>query len=472
MSISQRQDLPRSAPFVARPPWRLAFLPVVGIQALAACSDLTTEPASADRAATGMRVEAEWRPILGASLRPLARRHALADGVLLEVTRAPALSRAAARPLQEPAVLHWNALALELVALYRENPPRAARGYAMLSVAQYDALVALRRHHPGGPQPSQAPGAQVASTGSGAERAALAGASAEVLRILFPAAAQRLTQELQDELTQLAPRGGGKRDVETAFAIGAEIGRGVVAFAATDGSDAVWDGDMPSGPGFWFSSAVPALPPLLPRWGSVRPWLMRSGDQFRSPPPPAFGSSEFLAALAEVRQISDNRTAEQLQIALRWADDPGTATPPGHWNAIAADLIRQHHMPEIRAAWTMALLNMALMDAGISCWDTKYVYWLIRPSQVDPMITTPVPLPNFPSYTSGHSAFSGAAAELLGHVFPAQRAGLHDMAVEAAISRVYGGIHYRFDSDMGLDAGFAIGRLAADEGRRLNPGHR
>jgi membrane-associated phospholipid phosphatase len=210
----------------------------------------------------------------------------------------------------------------------------------------------------------------------------------------------------------------------------------------------------------WYSSLDPARPPLLPLWGMVRPWFMSSGDEFRPGPPPAFGSPEFVRALAEVRSYSDQRTPGQLQIALFWADGPGTATPPGHWNEIAADLIRRYHLDEQRAARVLAYMNTAVMDAGISCWDAKFEYWLIRPSQADPEITTPVGLPNFPSYTSGHASFSGAASEVLGHYFPAERRRMRSLADEAAMSRVYGGIHYRFDSDRGLEAGQAIGRLA------------
>ncbi|HKO19965.1 MAG TPA: vanadium-dependent haloperoxidase [Acidobacteriaceae bacterium] len=164
--------------------------------------------------------------------------------------------------------------------------------------------------------------------------------------------------------------------------------------------------------------ATPRQPSLRPLWGEVCPWLMQSGDQFRPAPPPAFGSPEFDAAVAEVRAISDHRTPEQLRIALFWADGAGTFTPPGHWNAIAADLVARHHLDERRAALTFTLLNTAVMDAGIACWDAKYHYWLIRPPEVDPAITTPVGLPNFPSYTSGHATFSGAASEVLGSLSP------------------------------------------------------
>jgi membrane-associated phospholipid phosphatase len=189
----------------------------------------------------------------------------------------------------------------------------------------------------------------------------------------------------------------------------------------------------------------------------VRPWILRSIESLRPEPPPAVDSPEFAAALREVRWFSDHRTDEQLRIAEFWADGAGTVTPPGHWNEIAGDLIRANRMNELRAASVFAYLNMAMMDAGICCWDAKYAYWLLRPSQADPAITTPVGLPNFPSYTSGHASFSAAAAEVLGFVFPKRRYQLLSMAHEAAISRVYGGIHYRFDSEVGFEGG----RMAA-----------
>jgi membrane-associated phospholipid phosphatase len=111
------------------------------------------------------------------------------------------------------------------------------------------------------------------------------------------------------------------------------------------------------------------------------------------------------------------------------------------------------------------LLNTALMDAAVCCWDTKYAYYLPRPSQVDPEIKTLTGLPNFPAYTSGHSTFSGAAATVLGYVFPEEKAKLDAMASEASISRLYGAIHYRFDCEVGLKCGQDIGSYAVRRGR-------
>jgi membrane-associated phospholipid phosphatase len=350
--------------------------------------------------------------------------------------------------LRAPSV-RWNELARTLVADSRVDPPMAARIYALLGVAQHSGVVEARnvggRSHKDRPELDATVGAVVA-------------ASAEVLAYAFP---NELTRIRVAEQVDAAPY-TGKGNQPKFFEAGREIGRGAaaraLAVAKSDGAGSPWAGDMPGGEGAWTGTA-----PLRPLWGSVRPWLLSRGDQFRPPPPPAFGSREFLAALAEVREISDTRTPRQLAIAVFWSDGLGTSTPPGHWNEIAAGLIEKYRFDEERATRTLKLLDMAMMDAGIACWDAKYHYWLLRPSQADPNITTPVGLPNFPSYVSGHATFSGAAAELLGAIFPAERGALMAMADEAAMSRLYGGIHYRFDNDEGLALGRRIGALAVRE---------
>jgi hypothetical protein len=206
-----------------------------------------------------------------------------------------------------------------------------------------------------------------------------------------------------------------------------------------------------------------AKPPLLPGWGEVQTWCGVRLEALRPPAPPALGSTEQAEALAEVRRLSDARTPEQQRIDEFWADGPGTATPPGHWNELAAAEIARAGLEEPQAAELLAELNMAQMDAGIAAWECKYHFWYPRPSQLDPAITLPVGLPNFPAYVSGHASFSGAAAEILGAYFPDQAARFDRLAEEASMSRVYGGIHFRFDGDEGL----ALGRRIAREVLRM-----
>ncbi|HEY0154431.1 MAG TPA: vanadium-dependent haloperoxidase [Longimicrobium sp.] len=107
----------------------------------------------------------------------------------------------------------------------------------------------------------------------------------------------------------------------------------------------------------------------------------------------------------------------------------------------------------------LALLNIAMMDASIACWEAKYTYWLLRPSQADTSIRTVISVPNFPSYPSGHAAFSGAASEVLARLFPDDSARVRALADEAAQSRVFAGLHYPFDSTAGLIQGREIAQL-------------
>jgi membrane-associated phospholipid phosphatase len=366
------------------------------------------------------------------------------------------------------AVLQWNKLARDLVARYELDPLTASRVYMLLSAAQYDSLRIAdenQRHYDrqmpviDGVTPlltTSAPGAYPS------EHATLASASAAILTEFFPGELPALeAQRAEEQESRLWAGVNCRSDILAGDTLGREIAARLLEQSRADLSAVNGDYTIPTGAGKWVIDDKTPNPPHAPEWAKLKPQLMKKSDQFRAPPPPAFDSPEFKAALAEVRKISNTRTDEQLRIAKFWADGKGTPTPPGHWNRIAADLIAEGALSDLEATRVMAYLNMALYDAGISGWDTKYAYWLIRPFNADPAITTPVGRPNHPSYVSGHSIFSGAAAEFLGAVFPEKATELTAMAEEASLSRVYGGIHYRFDCDAGLEAGRAVGRLAA-----------
>src|SRR5205823_11658816 len=142
-------------------------------------------------------------------------------------------------------------------------------------------------------------------------------------------------------------------------------------------------GTIPVGPGLWVSNTTPPTIAGGPLPG-VRPWFLKSARQFRPGPAPAFGSADFLAALAEIRHISDTRTAQQIEIATRWAQGAGTPTTAGFWLQVATDGIQSHGLSERQATHLYALLSASMFDAQIGCWDAKEMYWLIRPWQADP----------------------------------------------------------------------------------------
>jgi hypothetical protein len=209
----------------------------------------------------------------------------------------------------------------------------------------------------------------------------------------------------------------------------------------------------------WQSQETPARPPMLMNFASVKAWTMTPSEvaALEPGPPPSTSSPEMKADLATVKWTSEHLTREQYAIALKWNDGAGTATPPGHWNAIASDYVRSARMSEVRAARVYAVLNMAMHDVSIGCWDTKMRWFNPRPSQLDPSIKTVIGLPNFPSYESGHSTYSAAAAKALGSFFPAGAAKFKAMADEAGMSRLYGAIHYPSDIREGAAHGERIG---------------
>jgi hypothetical protein len=372
------------------------------------------------------------------------------SGLLLSTAAVSACSDGvtAPRPEEASTSVRWNAVAREMVTLNGTAPPVAGRAYTYLSVAQYAAAVAAH-----GIRPGTIPSLESVRDAYSPSRAAIATASARVLGALFPSHALRIEHELNEELSALRGQGIDIAAIERASTIGERIAASLLTRAESDGSDAVWTGTVPNGEGYWIGAM-----PQLPMWGLVRPWLWDAGSELRAPAPPAFNSQQFHDALAEVRHIAETRTPLQMEIARFWADGGGTYTPPGHWNAIASELIRERGVGDLNAARTLALMNLAMADAAIGCWDTKFTYWVIRPWQADPAVTTPIGQPPHPSYPSGHACFSGAGAQVLGALFPSEAESLEQMAVEACDSRVYAGIHYRFDAE----AGMAIGTRAAE----------
>jgi membrane-associated phospholipid phosphatase len=420
----------------------------------------------------------QWRPLLldrSALIRlpaPPARGSAAEAGELNELVgltrrqKDPRIAEAI-RYWSTGACVRWNESARELVARHRTPAPLSSRVYALVSVACYDTLISVwnNKYFYDRPRPAAlaselaTPDSTPAYPSYPSAHAAVGAASAAVLSFLYPGQAEALANRAAaQQEARLVAGLHFRSDMQAGESLGRAVAAQVIDHARRDGADAVFAGKLRAGKGVW--APPPEAAPEGARWGEVKPWLMKSAAEFRAPPPPAFDSPEFRAALAEVKRFSDTRTREQERTAALWADGAGSYTPPGRWNKIASDLILKHRLHELRAARVLALLNAAVMDAGIACWETKYHYLVVRPSQADPSITTPVGLPSFPSYTSAHAAFSGAGSALLGGLFPTESSSLIASAEEAAFSRVLGGIHYRFDGDAGLAQGRAVARLA------------
>ncbi len=169
-----------------------------------------------------------------------------------------------------------------------------------------------------------------------------------------------------------------------------------------------------------------------------------------------------MAELVGVQEAVARRTPEQEIAAQFWAGGPGTATPAGLWIEIARDLIVRDGLDAPRAARVLALTSVAMADGFICCWDAKYTYWTARPITADPTLDVLIPTPPFPSYTSGHATISGAASVVLGHLFPADAEALAARAEEAKDSRLWAGIHFPIDNEVGIAGGRTIGRLVVE----------
>lgn len=358
------------------------------------------------------------------------------------------------------------------------NPPYAARAYSYVTVAQYDALKSAwyYKYLYNRPSPSAVDSrikALMPATGVPgypSDDAVVAGVSVEILRLLFPTMVDEINAKASEQMQAAMLAGkASASDLAAGLALGQAIapifitrarGDGMGTAGSVAGIPALIAATQARGEIPWQSLEIPPRPPMLPLFGRVRTWMMTPDDVLKERPgaPPSTSSGLMQRELAEVKDAVDHLTREQIAIVYNWADGVSTATPPGHWNYIAWPYLEKSGFSEVRIARTIALLNMAMHDAGVVCWDTKFAYYNPRPTQLDPEIKTVIGLPNFPSYISGHSTFSAAAAGVLSYLFPSGTSYFTAQMEEAAISRLYGGIHYRAD----IEVGKVVGKRVAD----------
>jgi hypothetical protein len=325
---------------------------------------------------------------------------------------------------------------------------------------------------------------QSAVPASASREAAASAAAHEALVNLFPAAASSF-DTLYAAILATIPNGPHKL---AGIVWGEFVANQILAVRANDGSDTIVPPPGGSGPGVWVPTPPAFLPYLLPQWGFVGPFAMNSSSQFRPPGPPSLDSQRYAADYEEVKELGallgSTRTEEQTQIALFWADGAGTETPPGHWNSIAQTIAAARGNTLEENARLFALLNIAMADAAICAWDAKYTFRFWRPvtaiNFAEPELNwmSFIVTPPFPDYVSGHSTFSGAAATVIALFYDTDDLpfttgsdflpGVYrsfptclDAADEAAVSRLYGGIHFRSANEDGLQAGISIGEWAA-----------
>jgi len=421
-----------------------------------------------------------------------------------KIANATANQRESVKYWTNNSLLRWNEIALELSVKYNlipgpnpdgtytlpnpadpsatpnfpfAHPPYISRMLAYLSVAQYDGLItAWHYKEKFGRQAPYELDPQITSAYAEnglnsypSDGAVVAITSRDILSAMFPLEKEYLTKLADEHLESLVIAGiNVASDVEAGKIIGTEVSKVVLARASTDGmknaqtpkpiSDSIKNAAFERFGWKWDNMESPQRPVgLTPLFGKVKMWNVPTVEEVRPRVPPAPGSEEFNENAEELKRYADNLTTDQRRIANFWNDGLNTYSPPGHWNRFAKETTVKYRLSPVRTARVFAYMNMAIVDAGISCWDAKYYYHYPRPIQTIPGFKTILGTPNFPAYTSGHSTFSAAAAEVLSHFFPADEAEFRQWAEEAAMSRIYGGIHYRFDAEEGLNQGKAVG---------------
>jgi hypothetical protein len=411
------------------------------------------------------------------------------------------------------------------VRVYHEQlgPGRSSRAMAIVHIAIFDAVNAVvggYRSYTG-----LAP-----ARGATSVRAAIAQAARDTLVSLYPAQAAMLDTELNADLTQVASEPGRHNGIE----LGRRAAAAILNLRANDGSDHAepiigtkfYTSDDP---GKWRQDPISMIPIALGAyWGIVKPFVLHSGDQFRAPIPPDLDSVVYASAFNEVKQLGGDgittatqRTEEQTEIGIYWAYDgtPSLCAPPRLYNQIAVSIAELKHSNFIELARLLALVNVALADAGIAIWDSKYFYQYWRPitgiRESDPgsgptglgdgnaatigdptfsplgapasNLTGPNFTPPFPAYPSGHAGFGGALFQTLRRFYgtddipftfvsdefngvttddsgqvrpltPRTFPSLSAAEEENGQSRIYLGIHWTFDKSEGI----AQGRRVAD----------
>ncbi|MEX2619994.1 MAG: phosphatase PAP2 family protein [Egibacteraceae bacterium] len=393
-----------------------------------------------------------------------------------------------------PAVAPWVERALDFVANRTKDPVAASRSYALVSVVMHDAVVAAYhwkytydREAPEGVEPLVVAEADPSYPSA---HAAIAGAASTVLAFAFPEQPALRLEEAAEQAARSRVLAGVARpsDVAAGLELGRRVGQLVLERAqsdvavdpdvATREGAANWQELRPDTPGLWRQPPGSVQVPVSPLAGTWETWVLESGDQFRPPPPPAPDSQEFYDAMLEVYEVDQNLTEEQKAIARFWEGGEGTALPPGIWNEVVLAFLADQRLSLPRAARAVALLNVAMDDAGVAAWGAKYTYWGARPENAirdlgidadwEPYRDTPI----FPGYPSGHGAYSGAAEMVMSYLFPERADLFRERAEEASISRLYGGIHHEPDNVEALKLGRKVGAEVVEYAQTDGAGER
>ena len=404
------------------------------------------------------------------------------------------------RNQREAGIFAENLFHLSEVMLHDvANPPAASRFYAYATLGAYyaslqgDAIPEIFRKF------QVDPGVRLPAAGKDFNLSFTANyAMLEVGRRLMPSG--YLLEKNQNELTEFFKTEYklSSRAIEGNKKFATEIAGQVVQYAKSDGYNklSTYARYTPSKEeGKWYPTPPEYMGAIEPQWKTIRPFFLDSAAQFAPPPPAPFSMdtvSSFYKQALEVYTITQNLTEEQKLIASFWDCNPFAVSysghmaiglkkisPGGHWMGITGIACQKAALPLEKTILTHTLVALTLHDAFISCWDEKYKSDRIRPETTinkyfDPDWRPLLQTPPFPEYTSGHSVASASASVVLTHLLgedfsftdtselyfglpERDFSSFYQAANEAAVSRLYGGIHFRDACDLGVAQGKLVG---------------
>lgn len=401
-----------------------------------------------------------------------------------------ACGKAAAIPEQSDFILQWSPRIVDAIQNSSIPPCLASRNLAIIHVAGFDAANAIDPKY-------------VSYTGIETPDKSLDPAIASISAIAFSAETlfpnhRAVFRSLREEQYRQL-----ENDIATTIRIqsahfGESVAKRMIEMRANDGSTSALTYVPKNEVGKWKRTPPKYRPPELSYWSNTRPFAIEHPSQFRIQPPPGLNTLEYARALEEVRTIgsanSKTRTKEQTEIAEFWSCFSYTSTPAGHWYEIATRTARKEALPLIESARLLALISIAMADAGIACWDTKYFYESWRPIQAihaadqdgnpdtksDSSWDSLLESPPHPEYVSGHGSFSGAGGKIMEFYFNAENgysfyatstslpgvvrrfSSFSECVEEICLSRLYGGIHFRYSNDRGRQLGEQVAEFILD----------
>ncbi|CAM5578855.1 vanadium-dependent haloperoxidase (plasmid) [Streptomyces viridifaciens] len=387
-----------------------------------------------------------------------------------------------AAPGSGRSVVEWNRELITILSGPKAQPSTVhpTRSFALLQAAEYDAVVSITRTAPA--YLFSVPAPQGARADVAADQAAH-----DVLVALYPAERAGVDRQLSSQLSAVAD--GARK--QAGIGVGAAVARQLISLRSADGSSAEPPRFTPGSQPGDYRPTPPDFPaPVFTNWGSVKPFVLTSGNQFRPAAPPAVGSAEYAAALNEVKGLgsktSTTRTPDQTAAAKFWAAAPVWNV----WNQVAQGLVTSGNASLEKAVKVFARLDLSLADTAIAMYDAKYAYHVWRPVTAirlgdthdnpgivgDPGWTPLLPTAPDPSYPGAHGALSQAAATTLAGIYGAQHrltvtskgvtrtfAGFQDAATEAWLSRVWSGQHTAIDNQAGQQLGTQVAEFVAHQ---------